>query len=240
MAEKKNFGDKILIFREEISKQDWTPDGENVSQNYEFLSNKKMKVNVQRALVKAGLDWKIDFTDLQIMPAIGERQTQHYICKATATVSDPNSSGDFVEWTAFGEAADTSDKAISKMQTNAFKNLIANNLLVADLTEEGESIAESIQTAKENGKSGYVAKKEVAKEMVLKQQGEPAKVPKGGPTAVQIQVMEKILNKAKILDEVTLSPFGTLNEIEQRYNEVKTADDAAKFIIDLRGVVELQ
>lgn len=245
MAEKKNFGDKILVFREEISKQDWSPDGENVSQNYEFLSNKKMKVNVQKALVKAGLDWRVDFTDLQIMPAIGERQTQHYICKAIATISDPSDPSDeYIQWTAFGEAADTSDKAISKMQTNAFKNLIANNLLVADLTEEGESIAESMQSAKDSGKSGYDAKKEVAKEIVLKKHGEPTKTeiktPKGGPTAIQVQVMEKILNKVKILDDVVLAPFGKADEIEQRYRAVKTNDDAAQFIIDFKGVVELQ
>lgn len=241
MAEKKNFGDKILVFREEISKQDWSPDGENVSQNYEFLSNKKMKVNVQKALVKAGLDWRVDYTDLQIMPAIGERQTQHYICKAVATISEPGDNSQCIQWIAYGEAADTSDKAISKMQTNAFKNLVANNLLVADLTEEGESIAESVQSAKDSGKSGYVAKKEVAKEMVLKQHGEPEKAPvKGSPTAIQAQVMEKILNKVKTLDDTTLASYGTADEIEQRYRAVKTADDAAQFITDFKGVVQLQ
>ena len=235
----KSFSERILAFREEISKQDWTPDGENVAQNYEFLSNKKMKVNVQKALVSARLDWRIDYTDLQIMPAIGERQTQHYICKAVATISEPGTDQS-VQWTAYGEAADTGDKAISKMQTNAFKNLIANNLLVADLTEDGETIIESVQSAKADGKSGYAAKKEVAKEVVLnKHPSDKPPAVKGSVTATQTAVMEKILNKVKTLDEITLAPYGTVIDIEQRFREVATSEDAASFIADYKGVVSL-
>ena len=242
MTEKKNFGDKILAFREEISKQDWSPDGLNVNQNYKYLSNQKMKANVMRALVKAGLDFKIDYSDLQIMPSIGERLTQHYIVKAVATITEPGNSVDSVQWTAYGEAADSGDKAISKMQTNAFKNIIANNLLVAELSVEGEDLVESVQSAKDEGKSVYNVKKEVAKETVLKTHAaEPVMTNSGnGPTTVQQTIIEKIMNRAKTVDEITLAPFGTIDEIEQRYRSIKTVDDASAFIADLKGVVSLQ
>lgn len=242
MIEKKNFGDKILAFREEISKQDWSPDGLNVNQSYKYLSNQKMKANVMRALVKAGLDFKIDYSDLQIMPPIGERLTQHYIIKAVATITEPGNSVDSIQWTAYGEAADSGDKAISKMQTNAFKNIIANNLLVAELSVEGEDMVESVQSAKDEGKSVHNVKKEVAKETVLKTHAaEPVKTPaKNGPTTVQQTIIEKIIAKVRTLDELTLAPFGTLDDIEQRYHAIATVDDASAFISDYKGVVSLQ
>lgn len=242
MTEKKNFGDKILAFREEISKQDWSPDGLNVNQNYKYLSNQKMKANVMRALVKAGLDFKIDYSDLQIMPSIGERLTQHYIVRAVATITEPGNTVDSVQWTAYGEAADSGDKAISKMQTNAFKNIIANNLLVAELSVEGEDLVESVQSAKDEGKSVYNVKKDVAKETVLKTHAaEPVKTNAGnGPTTVQQTIIEKIMNKARVLDEITLAPFGTIEDIEVRFHNIRTVDDASSFIADLKGVVSLQ
>lgn len=242
MTETKCFGDRLLLFREEISKQDWSPDGTNVGQSYNYLSNVKMKANVLRALVKAGLDWKIDYSDLKEMPSIGDRMTQHYIVKATATIFNPKDLSQFIQWTAYGEAADTSDKAISKMQTNAFKNLIANNLMVAELSVEGEDLVESVQSAKDEGKSVYNVKKEVAKETVLKTHAaEPVKTPaKNGPTTVQQTIIEKIIAKVRTLDELTLAPFGTLDDIEQRYHTIATVDDASAFISDYKGVVSLQ
>ena len=167
---------------------------------------------------------------------------QHYIVKAVATITEPGNTVDMIQWTAYGEAADSGDKAISKMQTNAFKNIIANNLLVAELSVEGEDLVESVQSAKDEGKSVYNVKKEVAKETVLKTHAaEPVKTNSGnGPTTVQQTIIEKIMNKAKTVDEISLAPFGTIDEIEQRYRSIKTVDDASAFIADLKGVVSLQ
>lgn len=247
MVEKISFGKKLSLLRSTINEMDWSPDGVNVSQNYKFLSNKKMKGNVSAALAKVGLEWRIQFSELQILPSIGERMGQHYMIKAIATIFDADNPNDLTEWIAYGEAADTADKGIAKAQTNAFKSLIANNLMVSEYDADIESDMESTSSFAAEGMSGYDIKKEVIKGKILTQN--PAKPPeemKKTPettktvTATQKSVMDKIVNKVQVVSEIDLVPFGTVDDIVAEYHSVSGPEQAAAFISKYKGVMSCQ
>lgn len=239
----KTFMEKLNAFRRSVNAMDWSPDGVNPNQNYKFLSNQKMKGNVGKALADNGLEWSVSYTDLQIMPAIGDRMGQHYIIKATATIMD-TTSDEGVEWVAYGEAADTGDKAISKAQTNAFKNLIANNLMVSEYDAETESEIETKDTMRSEGMSEYKANKEMAKaKLIASNEDIPPVIPKsdGKPmTATQHQVLDKIISKVGTLDELMLAPFGIKDEIIEEGHTVQTAEQAASYIAKYKGVMACQ
>ena len=241
MTEKKSFETKFASFRKAIGSMDWSPDGMNAKQNYSYLSNQKMKGNVSKALVDNGLGWDVRFTDLQILPGVGEKMGQHFILRAEARIFDCDDLMSFVTWEAYGEGADMGDKAISKAQTNAFKNLIANNLLVSEYDAVGESIMDSSDTAKAMGEPiSYQDRKEMAKTIVLNQHPAEPQVQERTATATQIQVMKKILDKVKVLDDTVLASFGTKDAIEERFNMAVTTEQAADFIKEFKGVMALQ
>lgn len=245
MDEKKipTFPMRLSSFRKSINGMDWSPDGQNLGQNYKFLSNQKMKANVSKALVESGLEWRLEFTDLEVLPAIGDRMGQHYRIKATAHIFDTTSDNEIV-WVAYGEAADTGDKGIAKAQTNAFKCLIANNLMVSEYDAETESEIVSKDDMRAEGRSEFDTKKEFAKAKILSDN--PVKPPERPPatkrtvTMTQTQAIEKIMAKVRTLDDTTLVPFGTMADIENRYHAIETPEQAAQFIGDFKGVLTLR
>ena len=240
---KEEFFKKLSNFRKVLNEQDWTLDGYNDKQDYAFLSHRKMKNNVSKALVEAGLEWTVSYSEWSKEPEIGMMK-QHYIVKAEATVYDTGSS-ESVSFTAFGEGADSGDKGMSKAQTNAFKTLIASTFMVSELDESGEEIAESNDSIKAEARSGYEAKQEMTKAKVVRQAtAVKTDAPKTKAEAVegvisdtQKKVLDKIVMKARTLSETELVKFGTLIDIESDYSNVKTAEDAMRFISAYQGIM---
>lgn len=244
---KEEFLKKLSNFRKVLNEQDWSLDGFNEKQNYAFLSHRKMKSNVSKALVEAGLEWTVSYSEWSKEPEIGMMK-QHYIVKAEATLYDTGSS-ETITFSAFGEGADSGDKAMSKAQTNAFKTLISNSFMVSELDESGEEIAETNDSIKAEARSGYEAKQEMTKAKVVRQasvkQDESVKeTPKsqaeqteGTISDTQHKVLDKILAKARVLSEPELMKFGSLLQIESDYAGVKTAEDAMKFISAYQGIM---
>ena len=173
---------------------------------------------------------------------------QHSVIEATGTFFDVES-GESLVFKAFGEAADSGDKAIGKAQTNAYKSLIAQTFQISELNEDGESIISSNDSIKTDAKSSFEAKAEIVKDKVIRQNAVPdpvEKPAKEGPSkrtdisATQQKILEKIISKARILDEGALVPFGGLDNIESDYMGVKTSEDALNFITAYKGVLECQ
>lgn len=240
MAEKGLFK-KLSDFRKVLNEQDWTMDGYNDKQGYPFLSHQKIKANVSEALVKAGLEWSLSYTEWSKEPEIGMMK-QHYIVKAKAVIHDTESDA-FFETEAFGEGADSGDKAMSKAQTNAFKSIISNNFMVAEIGAEGEEVESVNDTIKTEARSGYEAKQEIAKAKIVKEmdsQPKPHVSVEGDVSETQKKVLNKILDKSKVLDEGALQPFGSREQIEQDFYSIKTAEDALKFITAYQGVLRCQ
>ena len=237
-----DFYTKLSKFQEILSSQDWTPDGLNDKQGYAFVSHKKIKRNVSKAILEAGLTWQISYSGLTIGDPIGTMK-QHYVIEATARITNNANPSEFVEYHAYGEAADSGDKALSKAQTSGFKAIINNNFFIADIEAEGEEIIENNDAIKSEARSGYEAQQQIIRERVIKQFPDtPATTPaahtqEGTMSESQKKVMDKILSKAKTMSETDLMPFGDIIQIESDYADVKTADDALKFITAYTGVL---
>ena len=242
MSNEVGFFQKMSNLRTILNEQDWTMDGWNDKQGYPFLSHQKMKSNVSKAMVQAGLEWTLDYTEWSKEPEIGMMK-QHYIVKAHATIYD-TSSDKFVTIDAFGEGADSGDKAMSKAQTNAFKSIISNNFMVAEIGADGEGVEASNDTIKTDARSGYEAKQEIAKAKTIRQNATSEPTPvvnaEGAVSETQKKVLSKILDKVKILDEGVLQQFGSRDQIETDYYSVKTAEDALRFITAYQGVLKCQ
>lgn len=238
-----DFFKKLSKFQETLSSQDWSPDGRNEKQGYAFVSHKKMKRNVSKALLDAGLVWQISFGDVVIGEPIGTMK-QHFTVKATARISDMDDPNAFCEYHAFGEAADSGDKALSKAQTSGFKAIINNNFFIADIEADAEEIIENNDSIKAATESGYEARQQIIREKVIRQSAtetpaatQPSNNNMGNVSDIQRKVLEKIVSKARVMSESDLLPFGSIDQIEEDYYNIKSADDAQTFITTYTGVL---
>lgn len=234
---------KLSKFQEIISKQDWSPDGHNDKQDYDFVSHRKMKKNVGAAAIEAGLVWKITYDGLTIQEPIGMMK-QHYIIMATGSLTDRDQPEFSIEYKAFGEAADSGDKALSKAQTSGFKAIINNNFFIADIEADAEEIIENNDSIKAAAESGYEARQQIIREKVIRQSAtetpaatQPNNNNMGNVSDIQRKVLEKIISKARIMSESDLLPFGSIDQIEEDYYNIKSADDAQTFITTYTGVL---
>ena len=238
-----DFYTKLSKFVDILTKQDWTPDGNNDKQGYGFVSHKKMKRNVAKAISDSGLIWDISFENVTIGEPIGTMK-QHYTVKAVAHIRDICNPDRCMTYQAYGEAADSGDKALAKAQTSGFKAIINNNFFIADIDAEGEEIIENNDTIKAQSESGYEAHQQIVRERVARKMNEPIEGNKPTPSVIEVgitdsqrKVIDKIISKARTMGETELLPFGSLIQIEGDLTKVKSSEDAMMFIQTYTGVL---
>lgn len=232
-----SFERKLSKLREVLNSMDWTPDGTNVKQGYKYLTHTKIKGNMSRALVASRLEWEMQYSDLQFRPEVGA-MSQHYILQATATIFDIDNPEKSRRYTAFGEAADSGDKGTAKAQTNAFKNILANNFMLSLYTVEEEDRMEVEDSIMMGGGSKYEAKKESAKNAVLaknpvkiEQPAEPTKdVPKveeqkEQPTETKVKSKETETSAEPVQEKGGMSRTQAV-AMEKIMNKITTLDEA--------------
>lgn len=246
MTHKKQFFEKLAKFRGLLNQMDWTPDGMNTHQNYRFLSESKMKGQIGPALTEAGLEWRSTYSDVRMLDPVGAMRT-HVMLTLTVELFDDE---DTVSYVAYGTAADSGDKAMSKAQTNALKNVIANNWLVSSFDAETEGEIESKHTAKAFVSAERVGemKAELARRQAERKATEQARqeheaskaqpepmIP-AGVTAIQRTAMGKVMDRLRTLDPTDLEQMGGLVALENEFNAIKTSQQAAEFISKYRGL----
>jgi len=252
----KGFSERFSEFRKDVAGMDWSADGINTNQGWSFLSESKIKGQLAPALAKYGIGWEVSYSDLKVMEPVGSMK-QHYIVTVHVKLSDLlGTSTASMTFEAYGEGADSGDKGISKAQTNALKNVIANNFLLSSYTVEAESALESSTSVKAEKMSFPTKKeKEEAKEL-LQQISEPIPTPAPTPTPsteakpvgkglnqIQLNAMDKIIASVRVTDPILLEPYGGIDEIEMAYREAITQADskkAAEFIKAYKGLVAIR
>ena len=244
MTKDKQFFDKLAKFRALLNAMDWSPDGINTHQNYRFLSESKMKGQIGPALVEAGLEWRATYSDVKMLDAVGSMRT-HILLTLTVELFDDTGSETYV---AYGTAADSGDKAMSKAQTNALKNVIANNWLVSSFDAETEGELESKSSSKtfipqERSEEIKVqlAKKQAERKAQIESKLDAAtpSTPAPAPaemTAVQRTAVDKLFNRLKTLDSTDIEQYGGMVAIENEYCATKTSKQAAEYINKYRGI----
>ena len=244
MTKDKQFFDKLAKFRALLNAMDWSPDGINTHQNYRFLSESKMKGQIGPALVEAGLEWRATYSDVKMLDAVGSMRT-HILLTLTVELFDDTGSETYV---AYGTAADSGDKAMSKAQTNALKNVIANNWLVSSFDAETEGELESKSSSKtfipqERSEEikAQLAKKQAERKAQIEAKLDAAvpATPAPAPaemTAVQRTAVDKLYNRLKTLDSTDIEQYGGMVAIENEYHATKTSKQAAEYINKYRGI----
>lgn len=238
---KEEFFRKLSKFRNFLNEQDWTPDGWNKTNGYEYITNRKIKANVSKALVASGLEWRITFPSWEQGDPIGAMK-QHYYVDVEATIFDISDPSQTMEYHAIGEGADSGDKAYKKACTAGLVTILTNNFMLSELPTEGEDAQVSNDDIKAKSETTYQANQEIKKQKVVDESKkvEPHPVQGGGVTESQKKVMERILAKALTLSDVELSKFGSLETIENDCNNAKSAADAQNFITAYTGVLRCQ
>lgn len=240
MTKDKQFFDKLAKFRALLNAMDWSPDGINTHQGYKFLSESKMKGQIGPALVEAGLEWRATYSDVKMLDAVGGMRT-HILLTLTVELFDETGSETYV---AYGTAADSGDKAMSKAQTNALKNVIANNWLVSSFDAETEGELESKSSSKtfipqERSEEikAQLAKKQAERKAQIEAKLDAATISTPAEmTAVQRTAVDKLFNRLKTLDSTDIEQYGGMVAIENEYHATKTSKQAAEYINKYRGI----
>ena len=255
MSETKNneFGKKLRELRKVISEQDWTDDGRfvvpsNPSKNYTYVTADKAKKNLNAAMIETGLEIIVRYSDLQFHPGIGS-MTQHASVVCHMTVYDPDTPDTGVVFEAFGEAADSGDKAVNKAQTDGIKQIIFNVWLVADNSDPDRNVSDIEAPAvgrqipptpeqKAEALQQLKAKATPTPAPAQLQTTAPVAIPKDGaeqgPTPIQMKAMERIVSALTEDKENGTITGGEFDAIMSEKDNVKTSKDAAEFIIKHR------
>ena len=124
---------KLNAAREDVQKCDWLKDkflsygGKN---GYRYISVDKMKANLAPVLQRHGLEWGVEFHDLEKADSL-QSLSQHWIVRLTVSLIDIDT-GYSTEDVVIGEAGDSLDKGVTKAETYALKTWLATKFMIAD------------------------------------------------------------------------------------------------------------
>lgn len=242
---------KISEFRKKINALDWNDDKVFVNQNnpqntYTYLSELKLKNNIKGVLPEVGLEWTLDYSDVQVLDAVGSMRC-HFMVRGVMRLIDIDT-GYSQSYTAFGEAADSGDKALRKAQTSALKSIMDNNFHISDRAVEPDGEQHAGFTSPQERETIIESMQDK-----LVEPNKPAEAPQPAqeppkseiPTQTQFEVEEPVTRSISPLQEKAISKLlenfekavdrgdRTEQEFDQcRYdaNNIRTASDAAAFL----------
>lgn len=120
---------KVYNAHKIMSEMEWPKDGYNQGQSYRYRTEGLLKRNFQRALLDAGLIYKLDIADVIQMPAVGAMST-HLRAHGYLTLIDCDT-GAGLSYNIISEAADSGDKTAAKLMTMALKSAISTEFAVS-------------------------------------------------------------------------------------------------------------
>lgn len=131
------FADKLSRFREEVQKCDWSNDrflSLPGNKGYPYLSSDKVRQNIAPILAKYGLEYEVDFSELEVRDPYGN-VTNHWSIKLKGTIKDFYSGQEYTS-TVYGENGSSDDKGIGKSETAAIKKWFMSTQLIAEGLDE--------------------------------------------------------------------------------------------------------
>ncbi len=208
-------GNKILDLRRILRSMDWKDDGvfripSRPDGGYTYLTAEKTKKQFNEALEKAGLNMAIEYSELTKHEPIGN-MSQHWTVKCTMTIYGD---AECIHYTAYGEAGDSGDKGVNKAQTDAIKQIVFNEFLVADCSDPDANTSDIEVPAVGRSIPKSPVQKQAVKEKLAESQVKPAKpveeqttltppqskddpIPTNPANAIQLRAMDNILDKAR-------------------------------------------
>ena len=125
---------KISAFRAEIQMKDWSPDKMmSGGTPYPYLSVDKVKRTIAPILVKHGLEFDIQYYDLEQHADLvtTNKSLQHWTVRAEATFTDIDT-GETKTYRTYGEGSDVLDKSVPKCMTMALKQVFVQEFGIVD------------------------------------------------------------------------------------------------------------
>jgi len=235
---------RISFFRETVrpggtAGLDWSDDGKvlpisNSSgfKGYTFVSEKKLKANVQPFLAQAGLEMSVSFDNFTILPIL-DKKPQHYLVRGTMTLTDIDHET-HQSYSAYGEGSSNDDKATSSAQTTAFKQIWFNFLMIYDAGSDGDlqnSSAPFTQVNQEQAKKEIESRQDPINE--TKTVATDDKASSEGISPMQKKIMSNNLEKWRRAFEGGTISESDYNVIHMDYDSAisqNTKDSAAVFI----------
>lgn len=142
---------KIYKAHKIMSEMEWPKDGYNQGQRYRYRTEGLLKRNFQRALLDAGLIYKLDIAEVAQMPAVGAMST-HLRANAYLTLIDCDT-GASLSYNVISEAADAGDKATAKLMTMALKSAISTEFAISSDDDPDEDVRVSPTTQAERNEA---------------------------------------------------------------------------------------
>jgi len=183
--------DKLNKARKAVQECDWEKDkflSYGGKTGYKYLSVEKMKRNLAPIFQRFGLELSMRFYDLVKHDSVGQ-MSQHWVVSLDVDVIDI-STGCYIRSTVYGEAGDSGDKGVSKAQTYALKQWMANNFLLIDgIDPDAEDEDVPVKTfVPKSGKEQEEVKSKVLqnaipapKKAALPDSGDPVSAPAPAP-----------------------------------------------------------
>jgi hypothetical protein len=187
---------KLAKLQQIMDAFEWTKDGKNRHQSYEYITEKQYKNNFKRARAEAGLLWKMEEVGHEFLGTISDKM-HLVLTKFRGRLIDPET-GEYEEYLFSGSGADNGDKALYKAYTGGLKFFLASNFLVAE-GNDPENDEEEMRTIK----PAYVppARREEIRDAITNQD-EPATEEQLEAIALGIEVLE-----AAGVDDETINGF---------------------------------
>lgn len=186
MAKETTFYEKLKKLHEVMGSFPWEKDGINRYQSYKYITEKQYKQNFKKALQQAGLLWKMETLEYQLVPEISDKM-HLVICKFKGTIFDPETD-EKEEYIFYGSGADNGDKALYKAITGGHKFFLASNFNVA---EDMEPEDDKDEAPKAKAPATAEKREEIKKDLVDKD---------GKATKMQVNSLKKALKALREVD----------------------------------------
>jgi hypothetical protein len=182
----------------------WEKDGINRHQSYKYVTEKQYKHNFKKALIDAGLIWKMETVSYEYFPNVSDKM--HLIlCQFKGQLIDPES-GEREEYFFAGSGADNGDKALYKAVTGGHKFFLAGNFNVAEENDpENDEEPAPVYTSP--------AKREEAKETILDKNG--------AATKMQLNSLKKALKQLREADSEQEQFIAQVAEKTENFTKIK-------------------
>ena len=216
---------RFNAFRKDALACDWAPDkylSLPSNKGYQYISSDKCRRNIAPLLVKHGLEFVPEFSDLTMHPAYGN-VPNHWSVKLTAHLVDCET-GISQTSVVYGECGDTGDKGIIKAQTAAIKQWILQNNLLADGMDP-DGVADSAENAGGTFHKKSPAEEAEVKSKVLSQGIKPAEPAKPRKPAEKPKEVPKEAPKEASKEEPKEEP---VKEPEKAPESEEKAEEVSK------------
>lgn len=148
-----DFYKKFNELRSDVIQQDWTKDKKMVSPGmyYDYLSADKVKQKMSPIFTRHGLEYTLSVDEPKLLDPLGQKGLQHWLSSVNVTYIDIETGYMTPVRKFWGEGSDVLDKGMKKSVTEAIKQWLMCDFLIAEgIDTEVASAGEAYRAVEKN------------------------------------------------------------------------------------------